>query len=68
MAAGDGIDSIDDDGTVHLIPASQKAVADIAPELAEPIAIDDLTNRAARLDSVLTQLGCIRPELPARTP
>nr|WP_328796059.1 hypothetical protein [Halosaccharopolyspora lacisalsi] len=54
MAAGDGIDSIDDDGTVHLTPASQKAVADIAPELAGPVAIDDLATRAARLDSVLT--------------
>ncbi|MEV5240098.1 hypothetical protein AB0K89_13460 [Streptomyces cinnamoneus] len=54
MAAGDGIDHIDDDGTVHLTAASHQAVAGIAPDLAHPIAMGDLAERAARLDSVLT--------------
>jgi len=53
MAGGDGIDHIDDDGTVHLTAASHRAVADVAPALADPIAIDDLATRAAQLDSVL---------------
>ena len=53
MASGDGIDHIDDDGTVHLTAASHQAVAELAPDLAYPIAIDDLADRAARLDSVL---------------
>jgi hypothetical protein len=53
MAGGDGVDHIDDDGTVHLTAASHQAVAEIAPDLACPIAIDDLANRAARLDSAL---------------
>jgi hypothetical protein len=53
MAHGDGIDHIDDDGTVHLTTASHQAVAAIAPDLAHPIAIDDLDGRAAQLDFVL---------------
>ncbi|WKX69202.1 hypothetical protein [Streptomyces sp. XD-27] len=53
MAGGDGVDRIDDDGTVHLTAASHQAVAGIAPDLADPLAIADLAERAARLDSVL---------------
>jgi hypothetical protein len=53
MASGDGIDHIDDDGTIHLTAASHRAVAEVAPDLAAPIAIDDLADRAARLDAVL---------------
>jgi hypothetical protein len=53
MARGDGIDHIDDDGTVHLTAASHQAVDALAPDLAYPIAIDDLATRAARLDSIL---------------
>ncbi|WP_216214553.1 KR domain-containing protein [Amycolatopsis aidingensis] len=53
MAHGDGVESIDEDGTVHLTAASRQAVAGIAPELAEPVAVTDLADRAALLDSVL---------------
>ncbi|MEU9115717.1 saccharopine dehydrogenase NADP-binding domain-containing protein [Streptomyces sp. NPDC048483] len=53
MAAGDGVARIDDDGTVHLTAAGHQAVAEIAADLASPIAIDDLAARAARLDAVL---------------
>ncbi|HMJ76535.1 MAG TPA: hypothetical protein VK507_11215, partial [Iamia sp.] len=53
MAVGDGVDRIDHDGTVHLTAASHRAVAEVAADLADPIAIDDLAHRAARLDAVL---------------
>ncbi|GCD92463.1 KR domain-containing protein [Embleya hyalina] len=53
LAAGDGIDRIDADGTVRLTAAAHRAVADIAPDLAEPIAVDEIAARAARLDAVL---------------
>jgi hypothetical protein len=53
MSTGDGIDHIDDDGTVHFTPACQEAVADIAPDLVEPLSIDDIDRRAARLDDLL---------------
>jgi hypothetical protein len=53
MGRGDGVDRIDDDGTVHFTEACQAAVATIAAELAEPLAIEELDARAARLDEVL---------------
>jgi hypothetical protein len=53
MGRGDGVDRIDDDGTVHFTPACQAAVAAIAPDLAEPLRIDEIDARAARLDEVL---------------
>ncbi|MFE3205266.1 KR domain-containing protein [Embleya sp. NPDC059237] len=53
LAAGDGIDRIDADGTVRLTAAAHRAVAAIAPDLAEPIAVDEIPARAARLDAVL---------------
>ncbi|GAB7035246.1 hypothetical protein AB0G35_06040 [Streptomyces sp. NPDC021749] len=58
MAGGDGIERIDDDGTVHLTAASHQAVADRAPDLADLLALDDLAHRAARaarLDAVLAR-------------
>ena len=55
MASGDGVDRIDDDGGLYLTAASHQAVAEIAPDLAYPIAIDALAGRAARLDTVLAQ-------------
>jgi streptogramin lyase len=54
MAHGDGVDHIDDDGTVHLTAASHQAVAEIAPDLAHPIAIDDPAGGTARLRTRLT--------------
>ncbi|MGI5131143.1 hypothetical protein ACQEVB_30370 [Pseudonocardia sp. CA-107938] len=53
MSNGDGVDHITAAGTVHFTPACQEAVADIAPELAEPLPIDEIDTRAARLDDVL---------------
>jgi hypothetical protein len=53
MGRGDGVDRIDDDGTVHFTPACRAAVAAIAPELAEPLRIEELDARAAVLDDVL---------------
>lgn len=53
MAGGDGIDYIDDDGTVHFTTAAHRAVAAIAPDLADSLAIDDLADRGTRLDAVL---------------
>jgi len=53
LARGDGIDHIDGDGTVHLTAACHEAVAAIAPDLADPMSVDDLATRAARLDAVL---------------
>jgi len=53
MARGDGIERIDDDGTVHFTAASRDAVAGIGAGLAEPLAIDDLQARATALDAAL---------------
>jgi hypothetical protein len=53
MARGDGVEHIEDDGTVHFTPASCAAVAGICPDLAAPLTIDTLTERAALLDRIL---------------
>jgi hypothetical protein len=53
MSSGDGVDHIDDDGTVHFTSACQEAVADIAADIAEPLPIDEIDTRAARLDEIL---------------
>ena len=48
-AAGDGIERIDDDGTVYFTDAAQAAVRAVAPDLAEPFTVEDADARAARL-------------------
>ena len=53
MGRADGVERIDGDGTVHFTAACREAVADFAPDLAEPLAIGELAARAARLDEVL---------------
>ena len=53
MARGDGIERIDDDGTVHFTSACRDAVAGLDPRLAEPLAPGDLRARAAALDGAL---------------
>jgi hypothetical protein len=53
MAAGDGVDRIDPDGTVHFSEQAHRAVASFAPDLAEPLALDQIEARAARLDALL---------------
>ena len=50
---GDAIERIDDDGTVHFTEACKEAVAALAPELAAPLAVADIAERAALLDAVL---------------
>ncbi|GAA1692269.1 hypothetical protein GCM10009830_45060 [Glycomyces endophyticus] len=53
MARGDGVERVDADGTVHFTDAAREAVAGVAPDLAEPLALADMDARAARLDEVL---------------
>jgi hypothetical protein len=53
MARRDGIDRIDNDGTVHFTAASRQAVASLGTGLAEPLAINDLHARAAMLDAAV---------------
>ena len=49
---GDGIERIDDDGTVHFTAECREAVAGLAAELAAPLAVGDMVERAALLDAV----------------
>jgi KR domain len=53
MARRDGIEKIDDDGTVHFTAASREAVANFGYGIAEPLAVDDLWERATALDAAL---------------
>lgn len=53
MGRGDGLERIDADGTVHFTARCREAVAAFAPDLAEPLALDEMAARAARLDAVL---------------
>jgi hypothetical protein len=53
VARGDGIERIDDDGTVHFTAACRQAVAGLSSELAAPLAVADVAERAALLDAVL---------------
>jgi hypothetical protein len=53
QAHADGVERIDDDGTVHFTAACRHAVAALDPGLADPLPVDDLEARAARLDAAL---------------
>jgi hypothetical protein len=53
QARADGVEKIDDDGTIHFTEAAREAVATIDPALAEPLEIGDLEARAAKLDAAL---------------
>ncbi len=53
MGRDDGFERVDDDGTVHFSERCREAVAGFAPDLAEPLAIGALQERAARLDAIL---------------
>jgi hypothetical protein len=53
QALSDGVERIDDDGTVHFTETVREAVAAIDPGLAEPLEIGDLEARADRLDAAL---------------
>ena len=54
MGRDDGVERVDDDGTVHFTARCREAVAGVAPDLAEPLAIGALQERAARLDAILS--------------
>ncbi len=55
IGRADGIDRIDDDGTVHFTDEARAALADVAPDLAEPLPFDDveILRRARRLGDLL---------------
>ena len=53
VGRGDGIERIAADGTVHFTAECREAVAGLAAELAAPLAIADMAERAAFLDAVL---------------
>jgi hypothetical protein len=53
QARSDGVDHIDDAGTVHFTETVREAVAAIDPGLAEPLEIADLEARADLLDAAL---------------
>jgi hypothetical protein len=53
MAHGDGVERIDDDGTVYFTAACREAIATLDPGLADPLPVGDLDARAARLDAAL---------------
>ena len=52
---GDGVERIDDDGTVHFTAAAQAAMAPFAPDLTEPLPVDDgeIARRAKRIFELL---------------
>jgi hypothetical protein len=51
IGRADGVERIDDDGTVHFTDAARAALAGVAPDLAEPLPFDDaeIARRARRL-------------------
>jgi hypothetical protein len=53
QALADGVERIDEDGTVHFTEAAREAVAAIDPGLAEPLEIGSLEARADQLDAAL---------------
>jgi len=53
MGRADGVERIDDDGTVYFTPACQDAVARLSPGLAAPLPVSDLRSRAVLLDTAL---------------
>jgi hypothetical protein len=57
QAQADGVERIDEDGTVHFTAAAQEAVAEVDPALAAPLPAGDVQARAARLDAVLGSGG-----------
>lgn len=53
MGRADGVERIDDDGTVHFTEACRAAIAGVDPALTEPLPLSDLERRAALLDAAL---------------
>ena len=52
-AAGDAIERVDEDGTVHFTEACRASVRGLSAELAAPLAVADIAGRAALLDTIL---------------
>ena len=52
---GDGVDHVDADGTVHFTAAAQAAMAEVAPDLTEPLPVDDgeIARRGKRIFELL---------------
>jgi hypothetical protein len=53
IGRGDGVERVDDDGTVHFTAEAAAAVRDVAPDLAEPLPLADVDRRAARILDLL---------------
>ncbi|HEY0719442.1 MAG TPA: KR domain-containing protein [Streptosporangiaceae bacterium] len=53
QALADGVERIDEDGTVHFTEAARETVAAIDPGLADPLEISALAARADQLDAAL---------------
>ncbi len=49
----DGLEGIDDDGTIHFTDEARSSVAEVAPDIAEPLPLADLERRAQRLFELL---------------
>jgi hypothetical protein len=52
-ARGDGIERVDADGTVHFTEAAIAEITPFAPDLVEPLTLDDIDRRAERLLELL---------------
>jgi hypothetical protein len=55
IGRNDGVERIDADGTVHFTEQARAAVAPVAPDLGEPLRVDEIEARAQRIASLLTR-------------
>jgi hypothetical protein len=55
IGRGDGVERVDADGTVHFTDTARSLLADVAPELAEPLLFDDemIARRARQIIELL---------------
>jgi hypothetical protein len=53
IGRNDGLERIDADGTAHFTEEARAALADVAPDLAEPLPLAEVDTRAARMLSLL---------------
>ena len=55
IAHGDGVDHVDDDGTVHFTEAAKAVMAPVAPDLTEPLPLSDgeIARRGKRIFELL---------------